>query len=351
MDILSSALNWIVVILVFGLCIFIHELGHFIAAKKSGVIVNEFAIGMGPCLWKRKKGETQYSLRLLPIGGYCAMVGEDEESEDERAFCNMSVWKKIIIVVAGVTFNFLLAFVMSIILISLCGVNDNRISQVAEGSAAYEAGIMEGDKVVYMDGSRICNFREISVAMQFYKGKEPIALVLDRDGETVKLSVQPKQLETGLYQLGIGGGYRKAQGVGDVLKYSVLEMRYWMKTTLVSLKQLVTGGVSVKQLSGPVGIGTAMNDVFEEAQKEGGFMDLFVNAVNFTILLCVNLGVMNILPLPALDGGRLVFLLIEAITKKKVPSNIEAVVHNVGLILLLCLMAYVMFQDIVKIIL
>lgn len=350
--ILSSIINWIIVILVFGLCIFIHEFGHFIAAKKSGVFVNEFAIGMGPCLFKRTKGETQYSLRLLPIGGYCAMLGEDEESDDERAFCNINVWKRIIIVVAGVCFNFLLAFVMSIVLISLCGINDNQINQVAAGSAAEAAGLQAGDKVVRMDGEKIYNFREISVAMQFYDGEEPIRMLIQRGGDELlmNIEVQPKQLDSGLYQLGIGGGYRKATGPIDVIKYSVLEMRYWMKTTLISLKELITGGVSIKQLSGPVGIGTAMNDVMEQAQESGGMLDVFVNAVNFTILLCVNLGVMNILPLPALDGGRLVFLLVEALTKKKVPSNIEAVIHNVGLVLLLCLMAVVMYQDIIKII-
>lgn len=345
---MSSIWNIVIIVLVFGLCIMIHEFGHFITAKKSGVLVNEFSIGMGPALFSRQKGETKYSLRILPIGGYCAMLGEDESSDDPRAFCNIHVWKRILVVVAGALFNFILAFVLSIVLISLIGVNTNEIRLVGEDSAAMEAEIENGDKVVRLDGKRIYNFREISVYMQFYNSGDAIEVVIERNGEQIKKSVTPHQTEAGAYQLGIAGGYEKATGPLQVIQYSFLELRYWVKTTFFSLKQLLIGNVSVKELSGPVGIGSAMNEVIEEAQATGGALDVFVNVVNFCILLTANLGVMNLLPLPALDGGRLVFLLVEVCTRKKVPADKEAMVHAVGMVLLLGLMAVVMCQDILK---
>ncbi len=345
---MSSLLNLVIIVLVFGLCIMIHEFGHFITAKKSGVLVNEFAIGMGPCLFHVDKGETKYSLRLFPIGGFCAMLGEDEASDDPRAFCNIYVWKRILIVVAGALFNFLLAFVLSIIFIVLCGVNTNEISNVSQGSGAYEAGIEAGDRIIRLDGSRIYNFREISIYMQFFHSDQPVEVVIEREGQQIKKSVSPHKLESGIYQLGVAGGYRRASGPLEVLGYSFLELRYWIKTTFFSLKQLFTGNVGLKDLSGPVGIGSAMNNVIEEAQQKGGPMDVFVNVLNFAILLTANLGVMNLLPLPALDGGRLVFLLVEAIGRYKVPSDKEAMVHGIGMVLLLGLMAVIMCKDIMN---
>lgn len=348
-SILGNILNIVIIVLVFGLCILIHEFGHFITAKKSGVNVMEFAIGMGPKLISRTKGETMYSLRLLPIGGYCAMLGEDAISDDPRAFCNIHVWKRILIVVAGALFNFLLAFVLSIVLLSLAGINTNEILYVGENSAAQEIGLEAGDKIIRLDGSRIYNFREISVYMQFVDSDEPIEIVIERNGERMTKSITPKKVKNvNVYQLGLAGGFRKASGPLQVIGYSFLEVRYWIKTTFFSLKQLITGHVGVKDLSGPVGIGSAMNEVIEEAQETGGAIDVFLNVLNFCILLTANLGVMNLLPLPALDGGRLVFLLIEAITKKKVPAHKEAMVHAVGMVLLFGLMAVVMLQDIIK---
>lgn len=251
---MSSIWNLVIIVLVFGLCIIIHEFGHFITAKKSGVQVDEFAIGMGPKLFSKTRGETMYSLRLLPIGGYCAMLGEDVSSEDPRAFCNIGVWKRILIVVAGALFNFILAFVLSVVMISIIGVNTNEISYVSESGAAEAAGIEAGDRIIRMDGSRIYNFREISVYMQFVDSKEPIEIVYERNGERIATSITPQKAKNGMYVLGIAGGYQKASGPLQVIGYSFLEVRYWIKTTFFSLKQLVTGHVGVKDLSGPVGI-------------------------------------------------------------------------------------------------
>lgn len=348
-NIFGNVINFVIIVLVFGLCILIHEFGHFITAKKNGVNVMEFAIGMGPKLFSKEVGETAYSLRLLPIGGYCAMLGEDFISDDPRAFCNIHVWKRILIVVAGALFNFILAFVLSVVLLSLAGVNTNEVGAVVENSAAQEIGIEPGDRIIRLGGSRIYNFREISVYMQFVDSYDPIEIVIERNGERMTKTIVPKKIKnTNIYHLGVAGGFRKASGPFQIIGYSFLEVRYWIKTTFFSLKQLVTGHVGVKDLSGPVGIGSAMNEVIEEAQETGGALDVFINVLNFCILLTANLGVMNLLPLPALDGGRLVFLLIEAITKKKVPAHREAMIHAVGMVLLFGLMAVVMLQDIIK---
>ncbi len=347
---MSLAINLIMIIFVFGLCITIHEFGHFITAKKSGIGVIEFSIGMGPLLWHTDKNGTQYSLRALPIGGYCAMVGEDEASDEPDAFGNAPLLNRIIVVVAGVCMNFILALIMSVIFVCLVGYNSNRVAVVSEDSAAYEAGIKEGDRVERFNGSRIYNFKEITVSMQFYKGEEPIELLLNRDGEKIKLSVMPKKLESGMYQMGIAGEREKSGNPLVVMGYAVIEVRYWIKTTIQSLYQLITGGVSVKQLSGPVGISATMNTVIEEAKETGQAINVVVNLINFCILLSANLGVMNLLPIPALDGGRLFFLLIELIFRKKLSDEVEGKINQAGMAFLYGLMALVLLMDISRLV-
>lgn len=353
---LNTVINILVIILVFGIIIMIHELGHFLMCKLTGVGVTEFSIGMGPCIFKRKRGETQYSIRCLPIGGYCMMLGEDEDNcEDERAFTNKPVWSRIAVIVAGPLFNFILAFFASMFLIGMAGYLTGEINFVAEGSAAEQAGIQTGDVITHINGERIYDFREVSVYMQFYDSEEPVLLTLERNGQEQEISVRPKRNEeTGLYQLGLQGGYhpdgeiysRTRADLFTNIRYSALEVRYWIKTTFISLKELITGKVAVNQVSGVVGVAEMMNTTMNEAREtEGAFMVL-LNVINFIILISANLGVMNLLPLPALDGGRLLFLLIELITRKPIPKEKEAIVHAVGLVLLFIVMILITFKDI-----
>lgn len=353
---MSTVINILVIILVFGLIIMIHELGHFLMCKWTGIGVTEFSIGMGPCIFKTQRGETQYSLRCLPIGGYCMMLGEDEEHcEDERAFSNKPIWSRILVVVAGPVFNFILAFFASMLLIGMAGYLTAEINQVGEGSAAEEAGIRAGDVITKLDQTRIYDFREVSVYMQFYASNDPVTVTLLRDGEEMQVEVTPKyNEETGLYQLGIMGGYvidgdylvRTKANVFTNIKYSVLEVRYWIKTTFISLKQLVMGRVGVNQVSGVVGVADMMNDTMQEAKETGGMLDVFLNVINFVILISANLGVMNLLPFPALDGGRLLFLLVELIMRRPIPKEKEAFVHAIGFVLLFLVMIFVTFKDI-----
>lgn len=353
---LDTVINILVIILVFGIIIMIHELGHFLMCKWTGIAVSEFSIGMGPCIFKKKRGETQYSIRCLPIGGYCLMLGEDEEDcKDERAFSNKPIWSRIAVIVAGPLFNFILAFVASMVLIGMAGYLTGEINYVAEGSGAEEAGIVEGDVITRINGSPVYDFREVSIYMQFYSSDTPVTVTILRDGKEQEISVTPKLNEsTGSYQLGLQGGYhpdgeylvRTKANIITNIKYSALEVRYWIKTTFVSLKQLITGKVAVNQVSGVVGVADMMNSTMNEARETGGLFTVVLNVINFIILISANLGVMNLLPFPALDGGRLLFLLVELITRKPIPKEKEAVVHAIGFVLLFIVMILVTFKDI-----
>lgn len=354
--VISTVVNVVVIILIFSIIVMIHEFGHFLMCRFVGIAVSEFSIGMGPCIFKKKWGETQYSIRCLPIGGYCMMLGEDEEeSKDERAFSNKPVWARIAVVLGGPLFNFILAFFASVVLIGMAGYLTGEVNYVAEGSAAEKAGIETGDVITHLNNTRIYDFREVSVYTQFHQSGEAIAVTYLRDGEEHQVSVSPNyDEETGRYLLGISGGY---QLEGDMLTRtranlftnlgrSTLEVRYWIKTTVISLKEMILGHVGVNQVSGIVGVADMMNATMQEAQETGGLYTVVLNLINFVILISANLGVMNLLPIPALDGGRLLFLLVELITRKAIPKEKEAFVHAIGFVLLLILMVLITFKDI-----
>lgn len=345
-------MNIILIILVFGIIVMFHELGHFIVAKINKISVTEFSIGMGPALFSFTKNETKYSIRLLPIGGYCLMMGEDEESDDENAFNNKPVWVRMLVVAAGPIFNFILAFIFSIILIHFTGCDPSTFTEVMPKSAAEDAGIEAGDTVISMNGERMYNYREVLLYMQLNDPSKPIDMVLETpEGERYSTTVYPRPNENGEYKMGVAGGYRRTDGLRDNLKYSALELRYWVKATVTSLRMIVTGGVSSKDVMGPIGVGGTMNDIIEEVKEESATkaeaaINIVLNMLNWCILLSVNLGIMNLLPIPALDGGRLLFLIIEAVRRKKIPQDKEAFVNMIGFVLLIILMVVVLFNDI-----
>jgi len=343
-------LKIIIAIFIFSVIILFHELGHFLLAKRAGIKVNEFSLGLGPTLFGIKKGETVYSLKLLPFGGACMMEGEDQESENDRAFNNKPVWARISVVAAGPIFNFILAFFLAIIVIAIAGYDSTEVRGLMENYPAEEAGIRPGDIILKINDQRVYVSREVNLFLTLHQG-EKFDLTYERDGKKNTVTIEPEyDEETDYYYAGIKGlGYREKGNVFQVLKYSVYEVRYWIKTTYQSLGMLFTGKVHVNDLSGPVGIVDVIGDTYEEAKSEGA-LTVFVNMLNMAILLTANLGVMNLLPFPALDGGRLVFLIIEAITKRRVPERVEGAIHFAGLILLLVLMVFVMGNDIFKIV-
>ncbi len=345
-------MNIILIILVFGVIVFFHELGHFIVAKINKIKVSEFSIGMGPAIFSFGKGDTKYFLRLLPIGGYCLMLGEDEESEDENAFSNKSVFVRILVIAAGPIFNFILAFLFSMILINQTGCDPAYLYSVVEGGPAYEAGIEAGDKLIEIDGGKIYNYKELTLYMELNSEHDPVTLKLEKpDGQVYEVTVTPRLDSDGAYRIGVMGGYIECKGVGNHFKYAAHELRYWVKATFTSLKMIVTGGVKSEDVMGPVGMGGVMNDVIEEVKEESettgeAVKYIILNMLNWCILLSVNLGIMNLLPIPALDGGRLLLLLVEGVTRKKIPADKETIINVIGLVLVFVLMFVVLFNDI-----
>ncbi len=338
----------ILALLLFSFIVFFHEFGHFLLAKLNGIEVDEFAIGMGPLIISKDYKGTKYSLRLLPIGGYCAM-GEDEEATDSpNNFNNKSVWARISVIAAGAIFNFILAFILSVIIVAMVGYDNSVISAVDEGYPAAEAGMEAGDEIVRMGGKKINIFREITLYNQFHQG-ETTEITYVRDGEEVTVTLTPMMdEELGYKRFGFSGGAYQKANLLKSLEYGVYEVKFWIETTLESLKMLVTGQVGMDQLSGPVGIVDVVGDTYEQSKDYGIFV-VIVQLMNMAILLTANLGVMNLLPLPALDGGRLVFLFIEAIRGKRVPPEKEGYVHTLGIVLLMMLMVFVLFNDVKRI--
>lgn len=338
----------ILAIIIFSVIIIFHELGHFLVAKKCDVKVNEFCLGLGPTLLHFTKGETTYSLKLLPFGGACMMEGEDEESTDGRAFNNKPLLQRMAIVAAGPLFNFIMAYVLSVILIGAIGYDVPTLAGVMEGSPAEEQGIEAGDTIVALNHYRVHFYQEISIYTFFHSGEE-VKVTYLRDGEEYTAMLTPEyNEEAGRYLFGFQGDYTRIRGnIPQTLAYGFYEMKYQIYSTFESLKMLVTGRLSVNDMSGPVGIVKTIGDVYDESADSGAFY-IAMNMINIAILLSANLGVMNLLPIPALDGGRLLFFIVEGIRGKKLNEEIEGRIHFIGFALLMALMVVVMFNDIYK---
>ncbi|MGF0102276.1 RIP metalloprotease RseP [Bariatricus sp. SGI.019] len=335
----------ILAIIIFSFIVFFHEFGHFILAKKNGIDVEEFAIGMGPALCSKEYKGTKYAIRLFPIGGYCAM-GEDEAATDSpNNFNNKSVWARIFVIAAGPIFNFILAFVFAVILTAMVGYDPPVVREVEQGYPAAEAGIQKGDTIVKMGNKKINIYREISIYNQFHQG-EDVEITYIHDGKKQTVTLIPKMdEESGYTRIGITGSGNTKANIFTSIQYGVYEVKFWICTTLESLKMLITGQIGADQLSGPVGIVSVVDNTYQQSKSYGLFI-VIAQMLNIAILLSANLGVMNLLPLPALDGGRLVFLFVEAIRRKRIPPEKEGYVHLVGIALLMVLMVFVMFNDI-----
>ena len=342
----------IIFFIIFGILVTSHEFGHFIVAKTNGIRVKEFFVGMGPTLWKKQKGETLYSLKLLPIGGACVFdgldpVAEEKEGYDEHSFLNVPVWKRIATLFAGPFANFIIAYILAVILVSFSAWNFPVIYDITEDSAAADAGMQAGDKFISIDGEKVYMAGEVTMISQFAEGS-PMEVVYERDGELHSTTLLPKyNEEAGRYYMGIYlGEYGSIEGPA-ALKYAWYEVRYYFKTTYRSLALLFKGKLTADDVSGPVGMVKMVDDTYEEV-KPYGVSAVILTMLSLTVLLSVNLGVMNLLPLPALDGGRLVFQFIEVIFGKPVPPEKEGVVHMIGMMALLGLMVFVLFNDITK---
>lgn len=338
-----TVLYIILAILIFGLLIFIHEGGHYIAARIFKVTINEFAIGMGPKIFTRKSKKTgiSYSLRLFPIGGFVSMNGEDEESDDPGAFCNKAVWKRMIITVAGAAMNIILGIiVMSIYVIASPKLGTTTIAQFVENSVTQESGLMEGDTIIAVDGKKTHIYSQMYYEIM-RKGYEPIDVTVIRNGEkiTVENVVFPTISESGT----VFGDvdflvYRLERSFGTVAKEAYYQSLNTIKMIWESLYDLVTGRYGIQAVSGPVGV----TEAFVDAAKAGVLQFIYLASV-----ISMNLGVMNLLPLPALDGGRLLFQIIEFIRRKPINRDVEGYIHFAGLVLLMILMVLIVFKDVI----
>lgn len=339
-------LKIVIALLIFSLIIVIHEMGHFLLAKKNGIYVTEFSVGMGPKIVSFVKGETRYSLKLLPFGGSCMMLGEDEASDDERAFGKKPVWARISVIAAGPIFNFILAFILALFIVGSIGYDAPIVNEVMDGYPAQEAGMQTGDKIVRINNEKIHFYREVSVYVQLNQGKTA-NIVFERDGKEHNVTLVPKlDNETGSYLYGFRGAGKRIKGNAiTTIQYSAYEVEYWIKLTVKSIGMIFQGKVSKDDVQGPVGMVNLIGDTYEESKSDGAFY-VWLSMLNISLFLSANLGVMNLLPLPALDGGRLVFLIIEAIRGKAINQEKEGMVHFVGLMLLMALMVFVMFNDI-----
>lgn len=451
-------MNIILAILVLSIIIIVHEFGHFILAKANGVMVLEFCIGFGPKLISFKKGETVYSIKLLPFGGACMMLGEDmadekmagqivEESQDAsmseaesgvkeqydmtRSFAAKSVWARMSILAAGPIFNFILAFILAVVIIGYIGYDPCKVSAVDDNSPASEAGLKSDDIITKINGKSISFSKDLTLitfmhpdrqlnityrrdgseyttsvtpeykkdisyktgitisadctinavednspaAQGGMKAKDKIlaidgikqdntdmlvktiadcegrtlSVTVERNGEEVTLNVTPVIRETESYYTGLYSyGERVKVNAISTIGYSFKEVGYWIRYVFGSLGMMFSGRVSLDDVSGPVGVVNIIGEVVEESRSDG-LLYVFLNLFNMTVMISANLGVMNLLPLPALDGGRLLFIFIELLRGKPISREKEGMVHFVGIVLLMILMVIVMFNDIRKI--
>lgn len=345
-------------ILLFSILIFVHELGHFVAAKLSGVQVNEFSIFMGPALWKKQVGETLYSIRLVPLGGYCAMEGEDADTDSPRSFQKAAWWKRLVILVAGSFMNFLIgAVLMVLVYLPAQQVVDPVIDSFEPFATVDDgAGLQTGDRILEVDGEKIYVYSDFSMILDLNPG-DYHDLVVERSGQRVELPnfhMEKHEVtnEDGTKQLLYGMNFSlKELTFAGKLDYAWRQCLDTVRLVKLSLQMLLTGQAGLSEMSGPVGIVQQMTVVAENSESS---LDALLNMVYFGAFIAINLAVMNLLPIPALDGGRVVGLLlttaVEAVTKKKIDPKYEGYLHGAGMILLLGLMAVLMFKDIFVII-
>ena len=340
----------ILAILLFSAIVIFHELGHFLLAKKNKIRVDEFSLGLGPTIFGKQFGETKFSLKLLPFGGACMMGEDDVDDMSEGSFNSKSVWARMSVIVAGPVFNLILAWILCMIIIGWTGYRAPVVSSVTDGYSAQEEGIEPGDVIKKIGGKSVHIWNDISLYNMMHAGTKSVEVKYERDGKDYTVVLEPKQNEEDAFPLlGITGGEMVRPGVIGTVRYGAYTVKYWITYTVDSLKMLISGKVGVKDLSGPVGIVSAVDDVYQEAAP-AGMAVVILNLLNIGVLLTANLGVMNLLPLPALDGGRLVFLIIEAVRGKRVPPEKEGMVHFAGFVLLMALMVVIMFNDILKLV-
>ncbi|HZK21066.1 MAG TPA: M50 family metallopeptidase [Oscillospiraceae bacterium] len=344
----SAVWPYLLAILLFGVIIAIHEVGHFLFAKLFDVKVNEFALGMGPVIFKRQKGETKYALRLFPIGGFVSMEGEDEDSDDDRAFFRKPCWQRFIIVAAGAILNLILGVIVVAIVLSADNlIGTKTINGFFEDSVSSNYGLMEGDEILEINGTKIYSYRGIGFNL-VRDDDNSVDFKVRRDGQVI--DVNGVEFDTFEYEgrdyivwdfqlIGVEPSFLK------VVKTAVLDSASIVQLVRLSLVDMVSGKYGLKDISGPIGTISAIADTTAQAKT---VKEKMLTALELLSYITINVGVFNLLPVPALDGGRLFFIAIEAIRRKPISRKYEGYIHAAGLIMLLLLMVVVTVSDIVK---
>lgn len=327
----------ILAILAFGILIIVHELGHFTLAKLNGIRVEEFSIGMGPKILSKQGKETRYSLSLLPIGGYVKMMGEEENVDDERSFSAKSPLRRLTVIIAGAAMNYLLAILIFTFYIHNSGSVLPVVREVQSSTPAYEAGLEVGDRFLKVNNSKVFSYQDVS--SEVIMGKEnPINLLIERNGEKKELTLTPQKTEDGNYRIGIAFDLEKNPNLITSFKQSFNQTASVVSQTFKGLKMMITGKANLKtDVGGPLTI----VKMSAETAKAGIWPLLY-----FTAFISVNLAVMNLLPFPALDGGWCIILLIEIITRRKVPDKVVGTLNYIGFAALMALMLLVTIKDI-----
>jgi regulator of sigma E protease len=343
MAVVSVLLKILLALVVISVIVLIHEFGHFITAKRNGILVHEFALGMGPKLFGVQKGETLYAIRAFPIGGFVRMEGEDELSDDPRAFNKKTPLQRIAVVFMGPFMNLVLAFVVYFILINYNPIATvNKVGAFTKKSPAHEAGIKINDKFISVNAVKVSSADDVRFETAVNKGKT-LNVVVSRAGQEKTFKFKPYRIgnkkDGYAYLMGIGFKAEKLSFVERV-GYSFTKIGDEIKMTLRGFKYMITRKVSMKEVSGPIGMGKAVSDV----AKSSGFLGI----LSITAFLSINLGVLNLLPIPALDGSRILFTFVELLRGKPVDQEKEAMVHFIGFVLLMLLMVVVMFNDVLK---
>ncbi len=355
----------ILTIIIFGIIVIIHEWGHMRAAKACGVFVEEFAVGMGPKLCGFKKGDTLYTIRALPLGGFCRM--KDETEGDKVGFLNVSVWKRMIICVAGPLMNFVLAIAVMMILGMMQSVSTTQIAEIVENSAAAEAGLEKGDIITVFNGKRMHSSSDVNLAI-LQNGDKAADITVKRGSQKLVLSIKPQydaerqRFLIGVIMLSKGplidiGIYSKEElasvpraGVIESVKSGIYDGFFTIKLTVQSIIMLITQSIPMSELSGPIGVTSIVGDTYRETKAEAGLAASILVLANIMALLSANLGIMNLLPIPALDGGRLLIYFVEVIRGKQIPPEKEGMINLAGFALMMALAIFVAYNDVIKLI-
>lgn len=344
-------------ILIFGIIIVIHEYGHFIAARKCGVFVEEFAVGMGPKIYSKEKGGTLYSIRAIPLGGFCKMKDEDSKSTDSDSFGNATKLKKFIILFAGAFMNFLLAIFIFIAISFFTGFVTNQVKGLAPDFPAQNAGLKEGDLIYKLNGQRIRTFDDLTFKLM-RNGEKEFSLTVKRNGEKIDFNLTPIS-ESGKYLIGITPVTKSpffGKKTDEIPKAGFFQSIYngfWnmvftVKVSITGVIELFTAKLDIENVMGPIGLTPVINETYQEAVK-GGFLTTLFTMLNITALLSANIGVMNLLPIPALDGGRILFLIVEIIRRKPITEEKEGMIHFVGFVILIAFGLFIAFKDLINI--